>query len=73
MTARQGNRACQQAHQRIEPQRFCQREAHGILDHQKRGDRQYKDPHYAPALLQAGEVCTQADGGKKCQHQGRLQ
>ncbi|MNF87422.1 hypothetical protein D3C84_698880 [compost metagenome] len=73
VTTCQSNRACQQAHQRIEPQRRCEPDAHGILDHQKSDNRQQKDPHYASALLQAGEVCAQANRGKKRQHQGSLQ
>ncbi|MNT59183.1 hypothetical protein D3C72_1966700 [compost metagenome] len=73
MTARQGNRACQQAHQGIKPQRRCESDAHGILNHQKPGDRQYKNTDYTPALLQTREIGTQPDGGKKREHQGSLQ
>ncbi|MNF85298.1 hypothetical protein D3C84_676870 [compost metagenome] len=72
MTTCQRHRACQQAHQRIEAQRRREPDTHGILDHQQPGHRQQENPHYAPAFFQAGEVCTQANGGEKRQHQWSL-
>ncbi|MCY1440533.1 hypothetical protein D9M71_568140 [compost metagenome] len=73
MAAGQCDRSGQQAHQRVEPQRRGQADTHGVLHQQQAGHYQQEHHHHAPAFFQAGEICTQTDGGEERQHQWCLQ
>ncbi|MNJ81185.1 hypothetical protein D3C77_798690 [compost metagenome] len=58
MATGQGDRAGQQAHQRVEAQCRGKPDAHGILYQQKAGHHEQEDGDDTPTLFQAGKVCA---------------
>ena len=70
--ARERNRACNQADERVLPQRGRQADAHEVLHQNKDADDNQKGNQWEAALFEAGEVGRQTDGREKHQHKRGL-
>ncbi|MCY1520572.1 hypothetical protein D9M68_553540 [compost metagenome] len=72
MPAHQGDRAAQQAHQRVQVQQPGHAQPDGVLQHQEWNQGQQEGDQPGAALGQQLEVGGQADAAEEQQQQGRL-